>query len=88
MYELYIRKHLVGVFKKLKKKDPKQYGILKRKLEKILRNPFQFKPLRTPLKGKWRVHIAKSFVLIYSIDRKNSRVILEDYAHHDEVYVE
>jgi len=85
MYELLIREHLLPVFKKLKRKDPKQYRILLKKIEEICRNPYQFKPLRSPLHGKRRVHIGKSFVLIYSV--KGNAVILEDYAHHDEVYL-
>jgi mRNA-degrading endonuclease RelE of RelBE toxin-antitoxin system len=33
-----------------------------------------------------RVHVGKSFVLVYSIDEERKLVTIEDYAHHDEVY--
>ncbi len=33
-----------------------------------------------------RVHIDKSFVLLYEIDEKNRSVTLIGYDHHDKVY--
>jgi mRNA-degrading endonuclease RelE of RelBE toxin-antitoxin system len=43
------------------------------------------KPLRNVLKGKQRVHVG-SFVLVYSIDKKNETIIFLDFKHHDKVY--
>ncbi len=34
-----------------------------------------------------RVHVDKSFVLTYSVDEKNKVVIIEDYDHHDKIYL-
>ena len=42
-------------------------------------------PLKKPLRGFWRLHIGH-YVLVYKVDRKNKKIILADYAHHDEVY--
>jgi mRNA-degrading endonuclease RelE of RelBE toxin-antitoxin system len=33
-----------------------------------------------------RVHIGKSFVLIFTVDDNNNRVIFVGFAHHDEIY--
>jgi mRNA-degrading endonuclease RelE of RelBE toxin-antitoxin system len=33
-----------------------------------------------------RVHIDKSFVLVFSIDETEKTVIIEDYDHHDKIY--
>lgn len=74
------------IFQKLAKKNPKQFEIVAKKLHQILDNPYRFKPLSNVMKGHRRVHIDKSFVLIYSIDEKNKTVILEDYDHHDKIY--
>lgn len=56
------------------------------KLHRIAQDPRRFKPLKSPMQGKWRVHIDSSFVLTYSIDEESKTVRILDYAHHDEVY--
>lgn len=85
MYILEIRLHVDETFKKLAKKDPKQLDAVMNKIEKILENPHMSKPLRFPLAGARRVHFG-SYVLLYTIDEARKTVVLEDYAHHDEVY--
>ncbi len=46
-----------------------------------------FKPLKGEMKGARRVHLAKSFVLVYEIDEKKNKIIrLLDYDHHDKIY--
>lgn len=86
-YNLEISKKLKRVFEKLKKKDKVSSEILKKKIKLILENPFQFKPLKGNMKGIRRVHIGKSFVLIYEVleDKKTIRLI--DYEHHDKIYL-
>jgi len=86
MYSIKSRKHIDKIFSKLAKKNPKKLKIIQNKLEKIVKNPYTFKPLKKPLQGKRRVHIDKSFVLIYSIDEEDKEIILEDYDHHDNIY--
>lgn len=86
MYALALRESVDKLFSKLTKKDPKQMRMVDKKLKQILENPHHFKPLRAPMQHLRRVHVGKSFVLIYSIDEKNKTVVVEDYAHHDEVY--
>jgi YafQ family addiction module toxin component len=70
-------------FRKLAKKDKEQLKRIQRKIEQILENPYQFKPLRKPLQELRRVHIG-SFVLVYKAE--GSRVKIMRYKHHDEVY--
>lgn len=72
--------------KKYAKKNKELKNALKAKVNKILSNPYQFKPLRGPLAGLRRVHVLKSFVLIYRIDEKNKTVVLVRFAYHDEAY--
>jgi YafQ family addiction module toxin component len=86
MYFIKLRKHVDKIFSKLAKKNPKQLKIIQNKLEEIVNNPYIFKPLKKPLQGKRRVHIDKSFLLIYSIDEEDKEIILEDYDHHDNIY--
>ncbi|MEK6843203.1 MAG: type II toxin-antitoxin system RelE/ParE family toxin [Candidatus Micrarchaeota archaeon] len=59
---------------------------LRMKIAQILENPFRFKPLRPPLQNKFRVHILKSFVLIFEASLADRIVYLVKFGHHDEAY--
>ncbi|MFH1585600.1 MAG: type II toxin-antitoxin system mRNA interferase toxin, RelE/StbE family [archaeon] len=85
-YLLEISESLKRIFEKLKRKDPVSSEIIKKKIKRILDNPYQFKPLRGNMKGLRRVHIGKSFVLVYEILEHEKIVRLLDYEHHDKVY--
>jgi YafQ family addiction module toxin component len=86
MYSLDAIPHIDKIFGKLQRKNPKQLKIIYRKVEEILSNPYHYKPLRGDLHGARRVHIDKSFVLIYEIDEPRKTVKLLDYDHHDAIY--
>ncbi len=86
MYSLAIKPELDKVFEKLAKKNPKQLEIIFKKADEVLANPHRYKNLRAPLNHWKRVHIDKHFVLTYSIDEVNKKVVLEDYDHHDSIY--
>lgn len=73
-------------FQKLKKRNKVAFTAIGRKLKRVADDPYRFKPLKTPLQGKWRVHIDSSFVLIYEINETKKTVVILDYAHHDEIY--
>ena len=63
-----------------------QVEIIDKKVLQILENPHHFKPLRGDMHGARRVHIDKSFVLVYEIDEEKKTVIVLDYNHHDKIY--
>tara|TARA_Y100000310_G_C20703745_1_gene832636 strand:+ start:15680 stop:15940 length:261 start_codon:yes stop_codon:yes gene_type:complete len=86
MFSLEIKPHLDKIFYKLSKKNPKQLEIITKKIAQILENPSHFKPLRGDMYGARRVHIDKSFVLTYDIDKHRKIVTILDYDHHDKVY--
>lgn len=86
MYSVKITPLIEKIFLKLSKKHPKQMDIIVKKLEQVVNAPYHFKPLRGDMKGSRRVHIDKSFVLIYEIDEKEKTVIILDYEHHDKIY--
>ena len=85
MYSLEIEEEVYKAFKKLGKKDKKQLEAVKKKIEQILADPLQFKPLRHPLEGLRRVHVG-SFVLIYEVCENAKTVRILKYKHHDEAY--
>ena len=85
-YQLEIGKDVEEKFERMRKKNKVALEAIGKKIKQVLEDPHRFKPLKTPMQGKWRVHIDSSFVLIYSIDEQNNTVSILDYAHHDEVY--
>ena len=85
MYSLEIEEEVYRPFKELGKKDKKQLEAVNKKINQILANPLQFKPLRHPLECLRRVHIG-SFVLIYEVREKPKTVRILKCKHHDEAY--
>lgn len=86
MYKLAVKESLDKKFKKLKKKDREILMLIDRKVQEILDDPYRFKPLRKPLQKKRRVHVGRSFVLIYEINEEEKIVTLLDFDHHDNIY--
>ncbi|MBS3167905.1 hypothetical protein J4216_02165 [Candidatus Woesearchaeota archaeon] len=86
MYYYKLRESVERIFFKLSKKNPKQLEIIEQKIKEIIKDPHHYKNLRKPLQHLKRVHIDKSFVLVFSVDESNNKVIIEDYNHHDKIY--
>lgn len=86
MYLLSTKPEIDKLFSKLSKKNPKQLKIISKKIKQIIENPYHFKPLKGDMHGARRVHIDKSFVLIYEIDEQSKIVTLLDFDHHDKIY--
>jgi mRNA-degrading endonuclease RelE of RelBE toxin-antitoxin system len=61
--------------------------ILEKKVSQVLEEPHHYKPLHPPLNNKFRVHVAKSFILIFEIDEMRQVVILKKFSHHDYAYI-
>ncbi len=85
-YTLEKKETIDKIFAKLAKKNPKQLSMIYKKLEKILDDPYRFKPLRSDMKNYREVHIDKHFVLLYSIDEERKAVILKNYDHHENIF--
>ena len=86
MHSYELRKSVEKIFFKIAKKNPSQLLIIERKIEEIRQNPQHYKNLRKPLQHLKRVHIDKSFVLVFSVDENRKHIIMEDYDHHDNIY--
>jgi len=85
LYSLEIEEEVYREFEKLAKKDRKHLEAINKKIEQILNDPFQFKPLKHPLDGLRRVHVG-SFVLIYDVLENQKTVRVLKYKHHDQAY--
>jgi len=82
---LEVIKSVDKIFEKLGKKNPEQLEDINKKVQQILENPHQFKPLKFPMQHMRRVHIG-SFILIYDIDEDRKIVTIRRYEHHDKAY--
>ncbi len=80
--------YLKKIMQKLAKKDPETYKAIKNKVREIAEsdNIDHYKPLRYDLKNKKRVHIRKSFVLVFEYDSVTDTIWFLDYDHHDNIY--
>ncbi|MCL2173260.1 MAG: type II toxin-antitoxin system RelE/ParE family toxin [Candidatus Bathyarchaeota archaeon] len=86
MYSLEIEEQVSKAFHKLLKKDRVQLEAINKKIQQILSDPYQFKPLKHPLEGLRRTHIG-SFVLIYKVNEKPPTIQIIQYTHHDKAYL-
>ncbi len=87
MYKLNVSKECEKIFFKLARKNPKRLDIIDKKILEIRSNPFhEYKSLRAPLNGLYRVHIDKQFVMVFRIDHENLTVNIVRYEHHDKAY--
>jgi len=68
-----------------KRRDKKTYDRVINKIVELSQNPYLGKPLRSVLKGKWRVHIGP-FILIYQIDEEHKTLTFLEFEHHDNAY--
>ena len=84
-YEIVPDPKVDAILRKMWQKDSARFSQIEKKLLELGKNPEIGKPLKKPLKGFWRLPIGH-VVLIYKIDKKDQKIILVDYAHHDEIY--
>ena len=68
------------------RKNPVLKKAIENKISEIILNPFHYKPLRNELAGERRVHILKSFVLIFEINNASNTVVFLRFIHHDDAY--
>ncbi|MEA1924620.1 MAG: hypothetical protein U9M95_01995 [Candidatus Altiarchaeota archaeon] len=86
MYKDRYSEVLVRKLVKIKKKNPKNHSIIRRRMDDILANPQRsYKFLHHDMKGINRAHIGHQ-VLIFVIDHGKKIVSFEDLDHHDKIY--
>ncbi|MFH1276540.1 MAG: addiction module toxin RelE [Candidatus Woesearchaeota archaeon] len=86
IYSFDISKNLDNILSKLAKKNPKRLQIIRNKIKEVIINPYHYKNLRNPLQHLKRVHVDKSFVLIFSVNENEKKVLFEEFDHHDNIY--
>ena len=78
------------VIKKLQKKDKVRTIILNKKIKEVISNDIKtidrYKNLRYGLSEYKRVHVDKSFVLIFKVDKERKHILFDRLRHHDDIY--
>lgn len=86
MFVAEFSKELTSKMAKIQKKNKVMFEAVIKKIREIRENPERYKPLRYDLKGYRRVHVMRSFVLVFKVDHANNKVVFEDFDHHDNIY--
>lgn len=90
MFKYNFSEELKIKIKKLLKKDKKRADIIYKKVKQIIScdedSINHYKNLRHGMKELKRVHIDKSFVLVFHVDIKKNFIIFTDFDHHDRIY--
>lgn len=81
---------LKAAIKVLAKKDKKTTEILGRKIKQIADSDEiaidHYKNLRYGLGEYKRAHVAKSFVLLFKVFKKERHILFDKFGHHDSIY--
>ncbi|MDP7140725.1 MAG: addiction module toxin RelE [Candidatus Woesearchaeota archaeon] len=91
MFDFDISDELKIVIRKLAKKDRARVTILNKKIKEIISNDNttidRYKNCRYDLKDYKRIHIDKSFVLLFKINKEKNIIYFWKLKHHDDVYI-
>lgn len=83
-YPFEIKPDLAENLKKVRKKNSQLYERVFKKIAEVVENPEHYKPLRYDMKNRRRVHLDKSFVLVFAFS--NNLVEFLELEHHDKIY--
>jgi YafQ family addiction module toxin component len=90
VFQFSISEDLKEIMKKLQSKDKQLLLELNKKIKQIIdcdkETIRHYKNLRYGLSDYKRTHIGKSFVLAFSVDIQNNRIIFDRLEHHDKAY--
>ena len=90
MFDFDISDELKGLIVKLSQKDRLRLDILNKKIREIALNDHnsidRYKNCRYSLKEYKRVHIDKSFVLLFKVYKDKNIIYFWKLEHHDKIY--
>lgn len=90
MFDWDMSDELKILVRKLSKKDRVRVGILNKKIKEIVNNDsvsiYRYKDCKYDRKDYKRVHIDKSFVLLFKVYKEKNMVYFWRLKHHDEAY--
>jgi YafQ family addiction module toxin component len=85
-YSASIKPSCKKTIRKLCKKNSEFKKALMNKMQEVIEDPLHYKPLKYDYSGKRRVHIMKSFVLVFKVHEEANRIEFLKLEHHDDAY--
>jgi YafQ family addiction module toxin component len=90
MFDFDISDELKLLIRKLAKKDKKRLMILHKKIKEVIYNNEQtidrYKNCKYDLKEYKRVHIEKSFVLLFKVTKEKNHILFLKLGHHEDIF--
>jgi len=90
MFDFNLSDELKLIIRKLAKKDKKRVEIINKKIKEVVNNNKDsikhYKNLRHELSDYKRVHIDRSFILVFKVDIFSNFILFVDFDHHDKIY--
>ena len=88
IYEMIVKDGVAKQLQVLRKRNSILYEKLHKKVNQICHHPYhRYKILKKPMQHLQRVHIDKSFVLVFKVNHQSKTVELLRFEHHDKVYL-
>ena len=84
-YKVVLLPHAAKFYRKLHSSDQSHFRRVANALEGLKNNPFQGKPLRHKLKGKFSLRVG-IYRIVYSIDNQEITVYVFEIGHRRNVY--
>jgi len=86
-YNYIIEDKLRKKLQKLGKKNRDLLAEINKKIFEICKDPSRCKNLNAPKNHLKRVHVRSHFVLLFSVNEVSKTIVIEDFEHHDKVYL-
>ena len=90
MFDFDISDELKLLIRKLSKKDRKRIVILNKKIKEVINNDHKaidrYKNCKYDLKDYKRVHIDKSFVLLFKVTKEKNHILFIKLGHHEDIF--
>ncbi|MFQ5904733.1 MAG: type II toxin-antitoxin system RelE/ParE family toxin [Candidatus Binatia bacterium] len=84
-YKLELSHQAERVLRRIAKKEPVLYQCLANALDDLECDPFQGKPLKGRLKGRYSLRVGE-YRILYCIHRRHLLVIVIDVGHRRDIY--
>ncbi len=90
MFDFDLSDELKLIIRKLTTKDRKKVEIINKKIKEIVNCDAvaieHYENLKHGMSDYKRIHIDKSFVLTFKVDKSRNFILFVDFDHHDGVY--
>ena len=84
-YKLELTHQAESVLERIQQREPELYKRVAQVLDDLQRDPFQGKPLKGQLKGRYSYRVG-TYRIIYTIFRNQLLVVVIDIGHRRDVY--